>query len=92
MGMFDTFKFKESLFCPVCGKEHKDVQSKEFSCNLKYYKVGDKLQSKVERTGIYAEELYCFSLECDLKLKRMEIYRDPKVYIVEGTLILKQLT
>lgn len=62
MGMYDTFIFKESLYCPYCGTEHKEIQTKVFRCTLNFYNVGDIV--KGADTEIVRQELYCLSDKC----------------------------
>jgi len=56
--MFDTFKFKKVMFCPNCGERHKDIQSKEYGCNLNVFNIGDIIQ-KAHIFEIREEELIC---------------------------------
>jgi hypothetical protein len=58
MGMYDTFLFKNPIFCPICGEKHMDVQSKLLSCDLKEFKIGSRI--KEYKNAILREELICF--------------------------------
>ena len=41
MGMFDTIYFDQKYTCPLCGKEIRDIQTKEFENILNDYHVKD---------------------------------------------------
>lgn len=59
MGTFVTFKFKQSLYCPYCGKKHDDIQ---YSCSshMDTYIVGEKIRPNIfDSNTIRQEEVLC---------------------------------
>lgn len=61
MGLFNTYKFSNPLYCPYCGDKHEDIQSGLInSGSMAYYKIGDIVGNENDNI-IREEEYYCNS-------------------------------
>lgn len=64
MSAFETFYFKNPIYCSFCGEKHESVQCKGFDPDsMSRYQPGDVVSGCFEN-HIYKEELICLSDKC----------------------------
>jgi hypothetical protein len=73
MGLFDTVEFDKPIKCKVCGKEHTDVQTKQFENLMISYSVGDLLPCHII-TGVLEEYFYCSHDDEEKDLSKQKVY------------------
>ena len=67
MGMFDNFIINE--VCPCCGAELKEIQSKQFQCDMSEYKINDEIdfdEGTMIVSGWVTERIYCDTKGCNV--------------------------
>ena len=90
MGMFDTIYFEKPIICSVCHTEIYDIQTKEFSCILACYQVGDYIKESSDKK-IYDEILFCSRCNATMRTA-IKSFSVKKVYLAVRDYILVDIT
>ena len=83
--MYNTFLFKNTLYCPICGQEHNSIQCHDYGQSCKFYKFNDLVNNvSKEYSGneICEENIYCYEKNHDIICKKLQIDNSIYFYIV----------
>jgi hypothetical protein len=85
MGMYNTFLFKNALYCPICGEEQDEIQSHDYGQSCKFYKCNDlvdNVSKEYNGNEICAENIYCFGKNHDKKINDLLEFSSPIYFYI----------